>query len=451
MSWPGPFRNLTLRLTLAYMALFCGSFALMLGVSYAAGVWRPLRQVEAQVRAQSDALVSVYERGGRNALIRALEARAQMPAARARYHVLLAPNGAVVAANLMDWPLQRHREWLRYEFGSYATGAEEEHEAVVRDLMLPDGYRLLVGVDTEDLDEREDLILDGLTWGAGMTLLLGLVSGLALSVAVSQRLESINRAARAVIAGDLSGRVKLRGSGDDFDQLAATLNEMLARIERLVASISRVSDNIAHELRTPLSRLIAELEDLAAADNPAEVEARTAAALDEAARLQRLFETLLRLARLQSGGPAQSAPVDLARLLADAAELHGPAAEERGQRIKLALEPGLTLHGSRDLLFQMVSNLLDNAVKFSPPGGVIRLAAGRRERALEVWVEDQGPGVPAEERGRVFERFYRSPGSAAPGFGLGLSLVQAIAEQHRASVLLEDAAPGLRAKVRFPL
>jgi len=451
MTWPRLSRNLTLRLTLAYMALFCGSIALMLGISYAAGVWRPLRQVEAQVRAESDALLQTYQAGGRNALIRALETRAQSNQPRARYHVLVAPNGAVVAANLMDWPLQRQREWLRYEFGSYATGAEEEHEAVVRDRLLPGGYRLLVGMDTEDLDEREDLILDGLTWGAGMTLLLGLVSGLALSVVVSQRLETINRAARAVIAGDLSGRVKLQGSGDDFDQLSATLNEMLARIERLVAAISRVSDNIAHELRTPLSRLIVELEDLAAADDPAQVEAGVAAALEEAARLQRLFETLLRLARVQSGGHMASAPVDLSSLLADAAELHGPAAEERGQTIELGLEPGLVLQGSRDLLFQMASNLLDNAVKFSPPGGVIRLGAKRRERGIDLWVEDQGPGVPAEERNRVFERFYRSPGAeAAPGFGLGLSLVQAIAEQHGATVLLEDAAPGLRALVRFP-
>lgn len=452
MSRLRPFRNLTLRLTLAYMALFCGSFALMLGASYAAGVWRPLRQVEGQVRAESDALAAVYAHGGRNALIRAIEARAQQSSARARYHVLLAPNGAVVASNLIDWPLQRQGEWLRYEFGSYASGSEEEHEAVVRDLLLPGGYRLLVGIDTEDLDEREDLIFDALTWGAGMTLLLSLVSGLAISVAVSQRLESINRTARAVIGGDLSGRIKLRGTGDDFDQLSATLNEMLARIERLVASISRVSDNIAHELRTPLSRLMAELEDLAAADDPAEVEARAAAALEEAARLQRLFETLLRLARVQSGGQAAREPVDLTRLLLDAADLHGPAAEERGQTIELTVDPGLQLQGSRDLLFQMVSNLLDNAVKFSPVGGAIRLGAARKDRALEIWVEDRGPGISPDERGRAFERFYRSPGTqATPGFGLGLSLVQAIAEQHGATVALEDAAPGLRARARFPL
>lgn len=452
MSWPRPFRNLTFRLTLAYMALFCGSFVLMLGASYAAGVWRPLRQVEAQVRVESDALSLTYETGGRNALIRALETRAEHDAPRARYHVLLAPNGAVVATNLIDWPRQRQGEWLRYEFGSYASGSEEEHEAVVRDLQLPGGYRLLVGIDTEDLDEREDMMLDALFWGAGMTLLLSLLGGLAISVAVSQRLESINRAARAVIGGDLSGRVKLRGSGDDFDQLSATLNEMLARIERLVASISRVSDNIAHELRTPLSRLMAELEDLAAANDRAEVEARTAAALDEAARLQRLFEALLRLARVQSGGRVASAPVDLSRLLADAAELHGPAAEERAQTLELAVEPDLVLQGSRDLLFQMVSNLLDNAVKFSPVGGVIRLGAARRDRTLEVWVEDQGGGVAPDERARVFERFYRSPGAeGAPGFGLGLSLVQAIAEQHGATLALEDAAPGLRVRARFPL
>ena len=445
-------RSLTLRLTLVYMALFCGSVGLMLGVTYVGGVWRPLRQVEAEIARDSDALVATYAAHGRDDLIRALERRAAREHGRTPYHVLMAPNGAVVAANLQDWPAVRGQEWVRYEFGTYATGAEEEHEAVVRDVSLAGGYRLLVGLDTEDLDEREDLIFEALAWGSGMSLVLGLIGGLVMTHAVSQRLDRINRAARAVIAGDLSGRVALHGSDDDFDQLSATLNVMLSRIETLVASISRVSDNIAHELRTPLTRLRAELEELAAAEGDIEeVRARTGGALEEADRLQSMFEALLRIARLQSGPREAGVVVNLSALLEDVVELHRPAAEDRDQGFITRIVPGLAIQGDRDLVFQMVSNLLDNAMKYAPAGGVVCLEGRPVEGGgVEVMVADNGPGIPAEERSRVLERFYRSPGGGAAGFGLGLSLVSAAAERHEADLRLEDAQPGLRVTIRFP-
>ncbi|WP_337187304.1 ATP-binding protein [Phenylobacterium sp.] len=450
MRLRNPLRHLTLRLTLIYIALFCGSIGVMLGVAYVAGVWRPLQVVEARIQDESDELVRIFETKGRDALILALDRRANAPSLRMPYHVLIAPNGAVVAVNLASWPVNRGEEWLRYEFDTYASGSEEEHEAVVRDVLLSGGYRLLVGLDTEDLDEREDLIEEALFWGSGMSLALGLIGGLVMTWAVSKRLESINRTARAVIGGDLSGRIPLHGSGDDFDQLSATLNEMLGRIEELVSSISRVSDNIAHELRTPLTRLRAELEELAAStDDRAEVEARSAAALDEAARLQSMFEALLRIARLQSGPRGDLESVALSPLLKDAVELHQPAAEEKGQTVELDIAPDLTTPGDRDLIFQMVSNLLDNAVKFAPAGGTVTLAAGRtRDQRVEVTVSDDGPGVPAQDRERVFERFYRG-GQSEPGFGLGLSLVRAAARHQGADVRLEDAGPGLRVVLTF--
>ncbi|WP_374470969.1 sensor histidine kinase [Phenylobacterium sp.] len=449
MTVGGFLRSLTVRLTLIYLVLFCASVGGMLGVSYLTGITRPLERVEAEIRRDSDRFVAIYRQDGRDALIRALEHRAKEGRGRLRYHVLVAPDGAVVAGNLLDWPVVQGPEWRRYEFGTYATGDEEEHEAVVRDLRLPGGYRLLLGLDTEDLDEREDLIFEALSWGAGMTLTLGLVGGLVMTFAVSQRLESINRAARAVIAGDLSGRVEHRGSGDDFDQLAATLNEMLARIEGLVASISRVSDNIAHELRTPLTRLRADLEELAAVgDAPEEARARAAAALDEAVRLQAMFEALLRIARLQSGGAMQSGAVDLAAIVEDAVEWHRPAAEDKGLALTLAADAGTAISGDRDLVFQMISNLLDNAIKFTPAGGRVEVAVRAADRP-ELVVRDTGPGVPAEQRTRVFERFYRADGAGTAGFGLGLSLVAAAAERMGAEVRLADAAPGLDATVRF--
>jgi signal transduction histidine kinase len=449
MTWSKPFRSLTLRLTLGYMALYCGSIGAMLAVSYVGGVWRPLQEVEARVRTDSDRLVGVHAGEGRDALIRALARRADTARGRLPYHVLVAPDGAVVTANLIDWPRISGPEWRRYEFGSYATGAEEEHEAVVRELRLAGGYRLLVGLDTEDLDEREDLILEALSWGAGMTLALGLLGGLVMTYAVSQRLESINRAARAVIAGDLSGRVALRGSGDDFDQLASTLNEMLARIESLVASISRVSDSIAHELRTPLTRLRAELEELAAAGSLDEARTLTEAALDETARLQSMFEALLRIARLQSSPGLSLIDVDLSPIVQDAIDLHRPAAEDRRQHLSSEVQSDLVVRGERDLLFQMVSNLLDNAVKFAPEGGSLVVEARRQDGRVELTVSDDGPGVPPEERERVFERFYRSHSTSADGSGLGLSLVAAAAERQGAAVKLEDAGPGLRVRVSF--
>jgi signal transduction histidine kinase len=213
--------------------------------------------------------------------------------------------------------------------------------------------------------------------------------------------------------------------------------------------VSRVSDHIAHELRTPLSRLRAELEELAASGDAQEIQARGTAALEEAERLQAMFDSLLRIGRLASGPGEPLQSVDLSALLDDAVELHRPGAEDKGQSLTAEIAPGLVVAGDRDLLFQMFSNLLDNAIKFAPAGGRVSLAAKACED-VEVTVTDDGPGVPEADRERVFERFYRVETAAgADGFGLGLSLVAAAAERHGAWIQLEDAAPGLRARIRF--
>jgi signal transduction histidine kinase len=445
--------SLTFRATLLYMALFTGSVSLMLGLGWVGGVWWPLQIVQRSVAEEARGLETVYKTRGRDALLARLEARARAPAPRRAYHVLLAADGAVIAANLPVWPVSAHQDWVRFEFGTYDGADEEEHEVFARNLMLPDGRSLIVGRDTEDLDEREDLIQEGLAWGSGFAVLLGGLGGLLMSLAVSRRLEGINRAAHRVIAGDMGGRIPLRGSGDDFDQLAETLNLMLARIQELVETVSRMSDGIAHELRTPLSRMRAELEDLVQLfvdEEPARD--RADAALVEVARLQTIFDAMIRIVRIETGrSTLRAETIALAPLLRDAVELHVPEADDRAQTLVLTVPSDLTIRADRDLVFQAVYNLLDNAVKYAPRGGRIAVDGEQQGSSVTITVTDNGPGVSEKHRDRVTERFYRVPeAGGAPGIGLGLALVSAIVARHGGRLVLDDAAPGLRVRIVLP-
>lgn len=448
-------RSLTFRLALFYMALFTVSVALLLGVAYWVSVLSPLNSVETAVGREAAALTRLQQTEGQAGLIAALQRRAATPADRRAYHAFIGSDGSILATNLPSWVGEvPARGWVRLEFESLEGGEEVEHEALVRNVMFEDGSRLLLGRDTEDLDEREELIQGALSWGAGVTLVLGFAGGLLMTLAVAGRIEAINKTARRVIAGDLSGRVAVRGAGDDFDQLSETLNTMLGRIEALVQSVGRVSDSIAHELRTPLTRLHADLEDLATSPrlDPAD---RLAAeqALGEAVRLQSTFDALLRIARIETGRHAAAFQrVDLDELLRDAIELYAPEAEAKGHRVSVDIAADLVTRGDKDLLFQAVSNLLDNAIKYTPEGGSIGVDATRSGHAIRIAVHDDGPGIDAAHRSRVVERFYRAPGSDRfPGLGLGLSLVAAVAHLHRGQLSLDDAAPGLRATLLLPV
>lgn len=264
-----------------------------------------------------------------------------------------------------------------------------------------------------------------------------------MSRVIGRRIESIASTARRVIDGDLSGRVPVRGSGDDFDRLSVTLNVMLARIEALVESVRRVSDNIAHELRTPLTRLQADLDDLAVADDSerGEVIDRVQAAAE---RLQAMFDALLRIARIDSGRHALATrPVALAPLLRDVAELHAPQAESGGLSLNVSLASPVSVNGDADLIFQAVSNLLDNALKFTGSGGSVSLTLTERDGEAIIEVSDTGIGVDPANLARLTERFYRAPGAEHfDGSGLGLSLVAAIAKAHRSRLEFEGP-PGL--------
>lgn len=447
-------KSLTFRLALLYLAVFVGSVAILVGAVYWMGVVVPLRQIQDQVRTEAASLSITHAYEGAQGLLHRLEVRQRAPGPRAAYHLLARPDGSIVSTNLPDVPAAlASRDWVRLEFGTYEGGDEKEHEALLHAVALSDGGRLLVGRDTEDIDEREDFVREVLIWGALLTVIFGCVGGLLVSQAVARRLEAINRAAREVIAGDLSGRVVVQGGGDDFDQLALTLNEMLARIEELVQSVSRVSDSIAHELRTPLTRMHGDLEGLVLqtrGDPSAAPLARQA--LLEAERLGDIFDALLRIARIETGKhEASLAPTDLRPLVLDAVEFYQPEAQSRGQIIETEVEGALVAPADRDLVFQALTNLLDNATKFSPRGTRIRVRASRAEGHVQIAVRDGGPGVAPQYRARITERFFRAPDTRSEtGLGLGLSLVAAVVRLHGGSLVFADASPGLEVRLDLP-
>ncbi len=302
----------------------------------------------------------------------------------------------------------------------------------------------------QELTETRSLIVRTLGWGFGITLLLGVAGGLMMSRSTVRRIEAINATSREIIQGDLSRRIPTEGSGDDFDRLTENLNSMLDQIETLMDGVRHVSDNIAHDLKTPLTRLRNRLETINVRPEPDSSDVEEAIA--EADSLLATFNALLRIARIEAGHrKSDFADVNLSNVVSDVVELYEPLAHERGQSLNVSVEENLTVRGDRDLLFQAVNNLLDNAVKYAPEGGRVEVGLTRHNSNARIVIYDSGPGIPEADRERVFGRFVRLESSrSAPGNGLGLSLVAAVAKLHRADITLGGSG-GLEVTIGFPL
>lgn len=444
--------SLSFRLTMFYVALFCLSVSVLMGLYYWVSVLEPTKEIEAQVDREARELAQLYIVDGQQALVAALQRREAAIADRMPFHAFIDKEGQVVTANLPSWPRTPSTDWVEIEADIYRDGDESDHNALTRDRVFDDGARLLVGRDSEDVDDRKETVGTAAIWLICGTIALGIAGGLLMSRAIRKRIDAVNQAARTVMRGDLSGRVPLRGTHDDFDRLGETLNLMLSRIEELFESVRRVSDNVAHELRTPLARLLVRLEQLDADGAEGEERQRLAGEiLAEGQRLQRIFDALLRISRIEGKRHlAEMRETDISALAADVAELHEPAAVSGAIVLSTAIEPGLRAKADPDLLFQALSNLLDNALKYTPSGGVVRLSVRRDGDGIGLVVADNGPGLTAEDRAKATERFYRAESARAlPGEGLGLSMVAAIAGLHGAILSLHDNAPGLRVEIRL--
>jgi len=318
---------------------------------------------------------------------------------------------------------------------------------------LTDGYHLLIGRDMQIRAALRTLVGKTLLWAALLVTVLGAIGALAVRGLFRRLLQRVSATAAAIQAGDLSQRVRLSGRGDELDRLALVINTMLDQISHLMDGVRTVSDSIAHDLRTPITRARARLEDAAASATSAEdLRAAVERAMADLDAITAVFQALLRIAEIEAGARRSSfTRIDAAPIAAGLAELYEATAEERGLHLRVELAEPLPVWGDAALVQQAMANLLDNAVKFSPPDGLLTLRGEAHDGRVRLSVLDQGPGIPAADRARAADRFFRGETARqTPGYGLGLALARAVAALHGGMLLLEDNAPGLRAILDLP-
>ena len=446
-------RSFAWRIAVGYGVLFGLSGLALLVFIYISAAGYVTGQMEAVIEAEVQGLAERYRIAGRRGLAGLVNERIARNPASSSIYLLADPTFGIVAGNLTGWPEAARGEDPWVEFELYAAGdadRPEMHRARARHIRLPRGFHLLVGRNTRDFEEMRSAIFRTVAWGIVIAGVLAFTIAWRLRRSVVTRIESINRTSRRIMEGELSERIDSHGSGDEFDELAANLNAMLERIETLMDDVRRVSDNVAHDLRTPLGRLRTRLEQLRDAASDGSSAELAEAALDETDQMLATFNALLRIARIETRQRRHAFErVDLATIGDDVADLYAPLAESRGITFR---HSGIAapVDGDADLIFQSLANLLDNAIKYAPEGGAVTLHVTADEEHVIVVVADDGPGVPAGEREAVLRRFYRlEPARSQPGSGLGLSLVAAVAQLHGAALLLDDNEPGLVVRLRF--
>jgi signal transduction histidine kinase len=430
-----------------YALLFSASAVILFAVIYWATALYMTSELDAAIDSDMTELEAVARADGTGALAATIEDRVrQMPAGPMLY-LLQDRGGKVLAGNL---PGARNREG-RFDFAA-AWGAGRRRSIHAREIALPGGDYLLVGVAADMRNEMRELILRAFGWSFAITLVLAFGGGAAISGGLLRRVETIGRTAREIMAGDYSRRLPVRGTDDEFDHLAASLNLMLERIESSIEATRQIANDIAHDLRTPLTRLRQRLElARGGARSVDELRAAMDRGIAEVDAILETFGALLRIAEVESGGAVrQFREIDLSGLLSTMAEVYQPMAEDKGQRFAADIAGGLRVSGDHELLARMLANLIENAMKHSPQHAAITLTAAARRDGIEIVLTDTGPGIPEGERDRVFRRFHRLETSrTTPGSGLGLPLVAAVAALHGVDVELGENAPGLRIVLRL--
>ena len=440
------------RIAIVYSMVFACGAALLLGVVDFA--------VSRIVDGSTDNLIEAEVQGlreqvlvlSRSDFIELIEQRSQDQDVRGAVYLMVDPQLRPVAGNVPAWPKigSNDDKWIQFRVSVPFGDETREHEMRAQRFRLPGGYRMLVGHDVQERQDVKNLVMRGLIAAVVLTLLLGLGGGFWMGRRILAQAGAISAVATQIMRGDLSQRLPVRNADDEINTLAREINSMLDKIEQLTLGMRTVLDSAAHDLRTPLNRLQATAEGamsgLASGSPERKVIERVSTEVDH---MRSTLDALLRIALAETGTVARE-PVNLSELVASMVELYAPVSEERGIRLESSVVPGAEVQGSRQLLAQALANLLDNAIKFTPDGGHIRVLLKALGGTHEVVVEDDGPGIPADKRELVLGRRVRlDEARKVPGSGLGLSLVAAVTKLHGARLILDDAAPGLRVSLKF--
>jgi signal transduction histidine kinase len=451
----GSWRSYSLRITLLYFAVLGAAVLVLFGVIYAVTANFMEKQLRDAVRSEQSLLVDALDAGGVDALATSIKRRSGIPGHTPNYYLLQDPSGTVIAGNL---PARAAAPgWVEFAIPSDLDPGEIDDDGEVDTLLargevLANGWFLLVGKNTDRFGDYEDQILRIAGASLGGVFVLAVLGGWAMSGSMLRRLGVISEASAEIMRGNLARRIALRGSGDEFDRLSANLNEMLERIQNLMEGMRQVSNDIAHDLRTPLARLRQGLEAARdKAESAADFRAAVETAIAETDEILGTFGALLRIAQIETGARrAEFTAVDLSGLTQGLLETYAPVADDHGQMLSGRIDPGITVRGDRALLTQMLANVIENAIRHTPAQTSIELKLAVTARGPVCLVRDDGPGIPAPERKKVFRRFYRLDASrSTTGNGLGLSLVAAVADLHRIAIELEDAGPGVCMVLQF--
>ncbi|WP_049735270.1 sensor histidine kinase [Rhizobium ecuadorense] len=458
------FKSTAVRLSALYILLFAICAATLVFYVTAMSERLLTGQIRDAVKQEVEQVQRAYDTGGMNLLLRTMERRARQPGAN--LYIIAGPSGDILAGNVASVQPGVFEEigWTSASFiyQRYTdSGVERRHKAIANIFVLDNGLRILIGRDLGDPERFRLLVRQALMVALAIMGLGAIIIWFAIGRNALKRIDRMSDASKKIMAGDLSQRLPVGGSGDEFDRLSMSLNTMLERIEKLNEGLRQVSDNIAHDLKTPLTRLrnkAADALDIADGDTR---RGALEGIISESDQLIRTFNALLMISRVEAGSvAAEMSPVELSAIVSDSAELYEPAAEEAGLGLSASVEPGVEVQGNRELIGQAIFNLLDNAIKYSSDtegAGTVSLKLARRPDGICLSVADHGPGVPAERRDDVVKRFVRLDESRSkPGTGLGLSLVEAVMELHNGRLELSDTDPdkpgqrGLTVSMIFP-
>lgn len=449
-------RTTAFRLSLIYFGLFAATAAAAVGHIYYRTNILLSAQLETAIETELSGLDQRYRRAGLDGLRAAIAERTET--AGNSLYLLADVEGRHLGGNLkaVSEQLWNANGGVTFLYRRSYEGKVEERLAFAVVLRFANGYRLVVGRDIEDQRRFGEEVRSAFLWTLAGMVLFGLGGGVLIGRSLLRRIETMTEATRTIMSGDLSERIPLAGTDDEFDRLAASLNVMLQRIEELIAGFREVSDNIAHDLRTPLTRLRNRVEAALRETSPDQYRDALQATIEEADDLIKTFNALLSIARLEAGAAhRKDERFNLSTVVADVAELYEPVAEERGIALKVEVSEATMIDGQRELIAQALANILDNAIKYG--GNLPKDSPNRIDNAIsvrliekgdtaEIVISDRGPGIKPEDRERVFKRFVRLETSRSlPGSGLGLSLAAAVARLHGGDLTLSDNAPGLTA------